>query len=341
MSKKYVVLLHLSFWILYSLVPELPLIFPDRKYPDYYYYYSAASQLLNVLNFYVVYSMISLDLLNSKKILRNLATVLGVLVFFILIRLVVMIVVDVYLGGLAYQEIKLRFYHVVVEAVNTITFTTMALLIKFMIDWFNAQRQKAELEAKSKASELALLRSQINPHFLFNTLNNLYSLVYKQSDEAPSMVMKLSEIMRYMLYEANSDKVMLQKEIDYLKSFIQLNELRTREGKITSFVINGDFSSQMIPPMLLIPFVENAFKHGNKKAGNPAIRIRLDLAGKGLEFDVLNYTDPTRSVTKDKDGGIGLENVRRRLDMIYPGKYELAVETAAATYHVNLKINAL
>ena len=277
MSKKYVLLLHLSFWILYSLVPELPLIFPDRKYPEYYYYYSAGSQLLNVFNFYTVYALVSPDLLSSKMIWRNMMTVLGVLVFFVMLRLVVMILVDVYLGGFAFQEIKLRFYHVVVEAVNTITFTTMALLIKLMIDWFTAQKQKADLLARSRASELALLRSQINPHFLFNTLNNLYSLVYKRSDEAPSVVMKLSEIMSYMLYDANSEKVMLKKEIEYLHSFIELNELRLKEGKVTSFKIEGDYTNQLIPPMLLIPFVENAFKHGSKKSASPAILIRLEL----------------------------------------------------------------
>ena len=236
---------------------------------------------------------------------------------------------------------RLRFYHVVVEAVNTITFTTMALLIKFMIDWFRAQKQKTDLEVKSRASELALLRSQINPHFLFNTLNNLYSLVYKKSDEAPSVVMKLSEIMRYMLYEANAERVMLQKEIDYLRSFIELNELRLKEGKVTEFTIIGDHSAKMIPPMLLIPFVENAFKHGSKKFRNPAILIRLILTEKGLEFDVINYTEPSQTANKDTRGGIGLENVRRRLDMIYPGNYELLVESDPETYHVNLKIQTL
>jgi two-component system, LytTR family, sensor kinase len=341
MSKKYVLLLHLSFWILYALVPELPLIFPDRKYPEYYYYYSAASQLLNIFNFYTVYALISPDLLSTKKIWRNLMTVLGVLVFFVMLRLVVMIMVDVYLGGFAFQEIKLRFYHVVVEAVNTITFTTMALLIKFMIDWFTAQKQKADLLAKSKASELALLRSQINPHFLFNTLNNIYSLVYKRSDEAPSVVMKLSEIMRYMLYDANSEKVMLKKEIDYLQSFIELNELRLKEGKVTSFTIEGDYTNQLIPPMLLIPFVENAFKHGSKKSVIPAILIRLELKDKGLEFDVVNYVEPGASANKDLAGGIGLDNVRKRLDIIYPGKYELLVENGTGVHHVNLKIYTL
>jgi LytS/YehU family sensor histidine kinase len=272
---------------------------------------------------------------------RNMMTILGVLVFFVMLRLVVMILVDVYLGGFAFQEVKLRFYHVVVEAVNTITFTTMALLIKLMIDWFTAQKQKADLLARSKASELALLRSQINPHFLFNTLNNLYSLVYKRSDEAPSVVMKLSEIMRYMLYDANSEKVMLKKEIEYLQSFIELNELRLKEGKVTSFTIVGDYTNQLIPPMLLIPFVENAFKHGSKKSVSPAILIRLELKGRGLEFDVFNYVDAGAAANKDLAGGIGLDNVRKRLEMIYPGNHELIVENGSGTYHVNLKIHVL
>lgn len=341
MSKKYIFLLHLSFWILYSLVPELPLIFPDRKYPEYYYYYSVSSQIVNICNFYTVYALVSLDLLNTKKILRNMMTVSGVLVFFILFRLMVMIVVDVYLGGFAYQELKIRFYHVVVETVNTITFTTMALLIKFMIDWFMAQKQKSELLSRSRASELALLRSQINPHFLFNTLNNLYSLVYQKSDKAPSVVMKLSEIMRYMLYETNSEKVMVQKEIDYLQSFIELNELRLKEKDITRFTVSGDFSTLMIPPMLLIPFVENAFKHGSKKAAIPAIIIRLERKDKGLEFDVFNYLDPDRSGNKDNSRGIGLENVRKRLELLYPGRHELVVKAEPTSYHVNLKIFAL
>lgn len=341
MGKKYIILLHLLFWVLYALVPELPLIFPDRKYPEYYYYYSAASQVLNVLNFYAVYALISPDLLNSRKIWKNLATVAGVLLFFVLLRLVVMIVVDVYLGGFAYQEIKLRFYHVVVEAVNTITFTTMALLIKFMIDWFNAQKQKESLISRSRASELALLRSQINPHFLFNTLNNLYSLVYKKSDEAPNVVMKLSEIMRYMLYDANAEKVMLQKEVDYLRSFIELNELRLKEGKVTRFDVRGDCTHQLIPPMLLIPFVENAFKHGSKKAANPAILIRLECDGKGLEFEVINFFDAARAVNKDAAAGIGLDNVRKRLQLLYPGRHSLLVREEAGVFHVNLKIEAL
>jgi len=338
MSKRYVILLHLSFWILFALIPELPMIFPDRKYPLYYYYYTLSSQLLNVLNFYLVYFLVSIDFLHRRKIVVNLLKVLGVIAFFIGVRLVMLVVVQVYFAGFDYQEVHIRFYHVVLESYYSISFTLMAVLIKFMIDWFRTQKQKSELMARNKTSELALLRSQINPHFLFNTLNNLYSLVYKKSDEAPSMVMKLSDIMRYMLYDSNSEKVSLEKEIEYIGSFIELNELRLQEGQFVSFDVEGDIQSRVIPPMLLVPFVENAFKHGRKKYKLPGITIRLEVTGNRLDFDIRNYLHGSATINKDQQGGIGLGNVRKRLDMIYPGTYTLDIDQTHEEYHVHLTI---
>lgn len=341
MSKRYIILLHISFWILFALVPELPMIFPDKKYPLYYYYYTLSSQILNVCNFYLVYFLISIDFLNTRKIVINLIKVIGAISFFICLRLIIMVVVYVYLAGFDYQEITIRFYHIILETYYSISFTLMALLIKFLIDWFNTQKQKSELLARTKTSELALLRTQINPHFLFNTLNNLYSLVYKKSDEAPSMVMKLSEIMRYMLYDSNSEKVLLEKEIEYLGSFIELNELRMKEGRFVEFDIIGNIQFNMIPPMLLVPFVENAFKHGRKNYKLPGITIKLEVAGNRLDFDIRNWLPAGTPMNKDKQGGIGLDNVKKRLDMIYPGTYSLDIEQNNEEYHVHLTIERL
>jgi len=341
MSKRYIILLQISFWILFALVPELPMIFPDKKYPLYYYYYTLSSQLLNVLNFYLVYFLISIDFLNTRKIVTNLLKVIGAISFFICLRLIMMVVVYVYLAGMDYEEVTIRFYNIVLETYYSISFTLMALLIKFMIDWFNTQKQKSELLARTKTSELALLRTQINPHFLFNTLNNLYSLVYKKSDEAPSMVMKLSDIMRYMLYDSNSDKVLLEKEIEYLESFIELNALRMKEERFVTFDIEGDIQSKMIPPMLLVPFVENAFKHGRKNFKLPGITITLLVTGNRLEFDIRNYIPTGSPMNKDKQGGIGLDNVKKRLDMIYPGSYSLEIDQKSEEYHVHLIIERL
>ena len=341
MSKRYIVLLHLTFWILFALVPELPIIFPDRRYPLYYYYNTFSTQLINVLNFYVVYLLVSISFVTTRKIVANLLKILGAISFFIAFRLIAMMVVYVYLAGFDYQEVNIRFYNVIIEIYYTISFTLMALLIKFMIDWFKTQKQKSELLAKSKTSELALLRSQINPHFLFNTLNNLYSLVYKKSNEAPSMVMKLSDIMRYMLYDSNSDVVLLEKEIEYLESFIELNELRQKPGKFVVFDISGDVEFKMIPPMLLVPFVENAFKHGRKKYKIPGIIINLQVEGNKLEFDVRNYVLSGTRINKDDQGGIGLENVQKRLHMIYPDSSSLTIEQTEEEYHVHLTIDKL
>ena len=133
-----------------------------------------------------------------------------------------------------------------------------AILIRFSIDWFETQKLKSQLILQNKASELALLRSQVNPHFLFNTLNNIYSLVHKKSEDAPAAVMKLSAIMRYMLYDATTDKVLLEKEIDYLQSFIELQKLRLRTHDFVELKITGNPEGRTIAPMLLIPFVENA-----------------------------------------------------------------------------------
>ncbi|MBE0648948.1 MAG: histidine kinase [Bacteroidales bacterium] len=341
MSKRYIILLHISFWILFALVPELPMIFPDKKYPLYYYYYTLSSQLLNVLNFYLVYFLISIDFLNTRKIVTNLLKVIGAISFFICLRLFMMVIVYVYMAGMDYQEVTIRFYNIILETYYSISFTMMALLIKFMIDWFNTQKQKSELLARSKTSELALLRTQINPHFLFNTLNNLYSLVYKKSDEAPSMLMKLSDIMRYMLYDSNSDKVLLEKEIEYLESFIELNALRMKEGRFVAFDIEGDIHSRMIPPMLLVPFVENAFKHGRKNYKLPGIAIQLVVTGTRLDFDIRNYIPTGAPLNKDQQGGIGLDNVKKRLDMIYPGTYSLEIKDNGEEYHVHLTIQRL
>jgi len=341
MNRRYILILHVCFWILFALVPELQMIFPDRKYPLSYYYHTYISIGINLINFYICYYFISIDFLNVKKIVVNLLKTLGVIVFFVALRLGMLVVIYVYLSGFDYLEVQIRFYNIIVEVYYSITFTIMALLIKFMIDWFNSQKQKSELQAKTTSSELALLRSQINPHFLFNTLNNLYSLVYKKSDEAPSVVMKLSEIMRYMLYDASSEKVLLDKEIGYLKSFIHLNELRLKEDNFTEFIIQGDVSDKMIPPMLLIPFVENAFKHGLKKFRIPGIMIHMELSVNRLDFDIRNYFSESGKISDRSTGGVGLENVKRRLEIIYPAQHNLTFEITNEVYHVHLKIDKL
>jgi LytS/YehU family sensor histidine kinase len=187
-------------------------------------------------------------------------------------------------------------------------------------------------------SELALLRSQVNPHFLFNTLNNIYSLVCKKSPDAPEAIMKLSSIMRYMLYDTNTDVVLLEKEIEYLGSFIELQKLRIRHTDFVELRIEGEVGNKTIAPMLLIPFVENAFKHGSKTGPSPGIMIHLVVSPHQLLFEVTNHLKKNYIGSKDILGGIGLQNINRRLELLYPGKHSLESTQDNDLYRVKLLI---
>jgi len=215
----------------------------------------------------------------------------------------------------------------------------LASAIKLSRYWLQSQQDKANLEIQNRKSELALLRSQVNPHFLFNTLNNIDSLIRKDQDKASDTIVKLSEIMRYFIYETDSDKVPLKKEIDYLHSFIELQRIRHKNPGFIRFQVSGSPTGKLIAPMLFIPFVENAFKHGVKGKKTPAITVDLLIQPTMMRFEVINFIDSRSDQVKDAGKGIGLANVKRRLDLIYPQKYSLSIEQTGEQYNVLLEIN--
>jgi LytS/YehU family sensor histidine kinase len=213
-----------------------------------------------------------------------------------------------------------------------------AILIRFMINWFESQKHRDELINKQQASELALIRSQVNPHFLFNTLNNIYSLVYRKSDEAPDALMKLSSIMRYMLHDSALQKVPLEKEVEYLKSFIELQNLRTKHPDFVSLRIEGNTDGWAIAPMLLISFVENAYKHSSK-SHRPGILIHLTVVNGKLNFEVINYLKTSSPANDETLTGSGLNSLKRRLELIYPNNHSLIISRKPDTFRINLEIS--
>jgi two-component system LytT family sensor kinase len=213
-------------------------------------------------------------------------------------------------------------------------------MFRFSINWFKTQKYEEELEKQNIANELALLRSQINPHFLFNTLNNIHAFVYRDQDKTAFGIIKLSEIMRYMLYDSNSEKVMLEKEITYINNYIDIQKLRVKEPDYIQFTVEGSVTGKQIPPLLLITFIENAFKHGKKNAISPGIVITLKTENNSLLFRVMNYIAPANSAS-DEYKGFGLKNLRRRLDLLYQGKYRLTTQTIEEQYIVELLIESL
>ncbi len=225
-----------------------------------------------------------------------------------------------------------------VRGLSCLFVISMAGMGKFTFDWFKNARIRRELETQNLTSELAFLKSQINPHFLFNTLNNIHTLAYKKSDKAPEAIMKLSELMRYMLYESDTEMVPLDTEIGHLRSFIGLQALRFKTQNIATLDISGNTEDKMIAPLLLLPFVENAFKHGYNLKNAGAIKINLD-AGESILFTVENEKPPVdMPVQKDEAGGIGLENISRRLELIYRTHYTLDVDESSSCFKIKLTL---
>lgn len=219
--------------------------------------------------------------------------------------------------------------------------TLVAISVKLLKWWFIYQQEEAQLKNQSLTSELALLRSQINPHFLFNTLNNIDTLVNINPEKASSSIIKLSDIMRYMLYYSNTEFVPLNKEIEYLESFVSLQQLRIKDPNFTSFIVDGDTQGKTIPPMLIIPFLENAYKHGRKDVKSPGISVHIEIHQKLFTFSIKNPYKDKDKLEKDAYSGIGLTNIKRRLDLLYKDKFYLNIDNKNGIYHVILTINIL
>ncbi len=219
--------------------------------------------------------------------------------------------------------------------IYVIGFTTA---IKITIDYVKNLRKTEELEKQGLKNELSLLKSQLQPHFFFNTLNNLYSLTLEKSDQAPETVVKLSEFMSYVIYQGNKKKVSLTNEIKYIQNYIDLECLRYGDRVNVEFSISGTILGHTIPPLLLLQFIENAFKHGtDHELGAVTISIEIVVKDSWLHFKTKNRKKNTYS-DKVKHEGIGLKNTRRRLSLLFENQYDLILNDTTTNYTVDLKI---
>jgi two-component system LytT family sensor kinase len=215
------------------------------------------------------------------------------------------------------------------------------LLASFIFRFISGriQDEKAEKERKAQhlESTLKFLRSQISPHFLFNMMTNMVSLARQKSDLLESSLLKLSDLLRYMLYESDQDRFPISQEILYLKSYIELQQLRFGEGLDLQLEINAEGPDRYIEPMLLVPFVENAFKHGIGMVPDPYIKITLEMKDGHLLFSVINNYNRSNG-SKDGRSGIGLINVKNRLNLLYPRNYNLSIQDSGSLYTVKLNL---
>jgi len=236
-------------------------------------------------------------------------------------------------GGKVSHELRIGFK----SLFTTLFIFGISTSYKLLLDYFRNERNKKDLENETLVSEVSFLKSQVSPHFLFNTLNNIYSLSLNNSPNTSEAIMKLSQLLRYMLYESDGKQVGLGKEIEYIQNYIELQKIRVREDVQIVFEVKGDYENKMIEPMLLIPFIENAFKHGVNYSSKSVIKIYIEVKDDQLYLEVEN---PLNNKTeKDKASGIGLNNVKRRLELLYPDQYQLLLDELQGKYIVKLNLS--
>jgi LytS/YehU family sensor histidine kinase len=204
-----------------------------------------------------------------------------------------------------------------------------------IINWFTTMNQKAELDKQKMTAELDLLKSKLNPHFLFNSLNNIDSLIHSNPEKASVALIRLSEIMRYMTYETSSEYVPLRKEIDYINNVIELHRLRIKAPAEINFEVKGNLEEK-ISPALFVPLLENAFKYAVYNENDPFVDIHVYSKEGIIQFNISNFYK--KSMHDAANSGYGLINLKKRLDLIYPGKYELITDDNKKRYDVKLTI---
>ena len=332
---------HVVFWLIYF-------TFNFLRWGSYYndYLYSLKSNLLGfpihiTLTYFTVYFLIPKFIFKRKFITFILVLITSIFLMVVVKYLLTFFLIsyDVWPEGPETHSLTLNY--TVVMMLGELYVITFASSIKLTMDWLREIGHVAELEKEQLETELRFLRAQISPHFFFNTLNNIYSLSLEKSEQTPETIIKLSDLMRYVLYETKENEQSLQKEIVFIKNYLDLEKIRYSENLQLEFEVIGNPKGKKIAPMLLIHFIENAFKHGaNKNIGAVKISIQLEIDEKFLCFRIRNTKPNKRAESpKKKVGGIGLSNVEKRLKLRYAeDEYKLGIYETLDEFVVNLRL---
>jgi len=273
----------------------------------------------------------------AKRYVTLAVSVTGLMFLFILLRYTLEEILAAALFGYHNYNTNVSMnYYILDNVYYALIYLLLGFFIFLLDSQITTQKSQALLIQKTREAELLFLRSQINPHFLFNTLNNIYSLVYERSPKAPEAMLKLAELMRYLLYE-QKEKVPLTREWEYVQNFIALQRLRFTQDLPLEVKLEGTAEQHEIIPHLLICFVENAFKHGDFKDPSSPLKVKLSCNGSSLKFRTENKI---RRQFKDDTGGVGMDNIKRRLELLYPQRHSLQITNNGNTYASHLTLNA-
>lgn len=326
-KKTQIIILSVVVWSLYILLPLLIIPIPSHFFVGYAFYIKMYFLMgfLSIGFYYFNYYVAIPKYYIKKQYWQYIVVIAGsVFAFFIIARVFKLLFAtelsrDTITSKLMFTNFLLRFL--------------LIFMTSYGISFYNRFRQ---MQSEKTQAELQALKNQINPHFLFNILNDLYGQAITKSEHTAENISRLSSMMRYVLTEAQAENVSLEKEVEYLQSYIELQTRRLTDKTKVDFRLDGNIANKYIPPLLLINFIENAFKHGVSTERNSSIFIRIYIKANTLVLEVKN--DILKKSAHDSSAYGGIENTRKRLDLLYPDNYTLNITTDPGTFYVNLLI---
>ena len=335
---------HILFWIIYFL-------FNTTRWGFYYddLLFSLKGNLVEfpihiIICYFTLYYLIP-TLVPRKKYLSFFVILLGIITGMMFLKFQItyhFISNNVWPEGPEYTDSLTPNYMItmILGEVYVVSFVTA---IKITMEWLRENQRATSLEKEQLETELRFLRAQISPHFFFNTLNNIYSLTIEKSEKAPEIILRLSQLMRYLLYHTKGPKHCLKKEIECIQNYLELEKIRYDDQVSIDMQVEGDLNNKKVPPMLLISFIENCFKHGaSKNLEKTLIKIHFHIDEETIQFKATNTIPPdNEKAVKPLNSGIGLSNAKKRLELGYPkGSYEMKNYIENQEYIVTLKIPA-
>ena len=349
-NSKSQIILHIFIWFFFILASLMQFYESPFKIGNDFFVQWATGIVLFYLNYYYFVP----NMLLQKKHWQYFAILIVLMTIFIVVRALCFMpefnemvrprIFDIHgkeiIENKMFQKKQPLFFRVM-PAFFYLSIIAISTIIRILSEYFSNQQHKMFVESQRTTAELIYLRKQTNPHFLFNTLNSIYSLAHKKSDLVPEAIVTLSELMRYMLYETDNKTVLLEKEINYIQNYIELQKLRLNNIENIYVNIHGETKNKFIEPLLLISFIENAFKYGTDYKGNTRVKIKIVIDENNLDFWVENRVE--KNVSDPENSGIGISNIKNRLKLLYPDSHTLIIEEKDQNYsvHLNLKLDQI